>query len=153
MYIGFYKSPIGMLRIKTSSISVLSVEFVDDISNDEFKKNDILEKTILQLDEYFTGIRKEFNVELDLKGTEFQKKVWKELMNIEYGNTKTYKEIAIKINNKNAQRAVGMANNKNPIAIIVPCHRVIGSNKKLVGYASGIDKKEWLLNHEKKFKM
>ena len=99
--------------------------------------------------EYFQGDRKNFTVKLNLKGTEFQKKVWCELQNIPYGEVRTYKDIAIKIGNPKGARAIGMANNKNPIPLIIPCHRVIGSNGNLTGFAFGINIKEKLINLEK----
>lgn len=102
------------------------------------------------MDEYFSGKRKKFDVSIVLEGTEFRKKVWKELMNIPYGETCSYKDIAIKIGNPKACRAVGGANNKNKIPIIIPCHRVIGTGGKLVGYAGGLHIKELLLENERK---
>ena len=104
-----------------------------------------------QLNEYFNGERKVFDLPLDLTGTSFQTKVWQELLKIPYGETKSYKDVAIAINNPKACRAVGMANNKNRIMVVVPCHRIIGSNKKLVGYVGGLKLKEQLLNLEKNF--
>lgn len=101
-----------------------------------------------QLQEYFFGKRKTFDLPLAIEGTEFQIKVWKALSEIPYGTTCSYKDIAIKIGNCKASRAVGMANNKNPIPIIVPCHRVIGASGKLVGYAGGLNIKQKLLNVE-----
>jgi len=98
-----------------------------------------------QLREYFSGERKKFNLPLDLEGTDFQKKVWKELQRIPYGKTISYKTLSEKIGNVKAIRAVGKANGQNPVAIIVPCHRVIGSDGNLTGYASGLDIKEKLL--------
>ncbi|MDO4816408.1 MAG: methylated-DNA--[protein]-cysteine S-methyltransferase [Bacillota bacterium] len=103
-----------------------------------------------QLGEYFAGSRKEFELPLNPRGTEFQKSVWNALLEIPYGETASYGEIAAKIGNPKASRAVGMANNRNPIAIIIPCHRVIGAGGKLTGYAGGLDKKEFLLKLEKK---
>lgn len=103
-----------------------------------------------QLEEYYSGNRMIFELPMNLKGTEFQQKVWKELCKIPYGKTITYKEIARNIGNEKAVRAVGTAIGKNPIAIVIPCHRVIGSNGSLTGYAYGIDKKEQLLNLEKR---
>ncbi|AZL16081.1 methylated-DNA--[protein]-cysteine S-methyltransferase [Rickettsiales endosymbiont of Stachyamoeba lipophora] len=103
---------------------------------------------IKQLNEYFAGKRNKFDLPLAPVGTEFQKRVWKALNDIGYGETKSYGEIAKSLNHPNASRAVGMANSKNPICIIIPCHRVIGMNGKLTGYAGGIQAKEWLLNHE-----
>ena len=106
-----------------------------------------------QLEEYFAGARQNFELELDMYGTEFQVRVWRELQNIPYGETISYGELSRRVSgNTKSSRAVGGANNKNPIGIIVPCHRVIGSNGKLVGYAGGLDRKEELLNMEKHFK-
>lgn len=113
------------------------------------KETALIKKTKQQLDEYFAGKRKEFDIPIKLEGTDFQIKVWKELLKIPYGETYSYLDIAKRIGNPKASRAVGMANNKNKIIIIVPCHRVIGSNKKLVGYACGLDVKEKLLELEK----
>lgn len=143
-----YNSIIGDIFISADENSLLSVKFVNH-NFIENKENKIIRQTIKQLDEYFNGKRKKFELPLNPKGTEFQKKVWQQLMNIPYGKTSTYKNIATLIGNTNASRAVGNANNKNPIAIIIPCHRVIGSNNKLTGYAGGLDKKEKLLNLEK----
>ena len=113
------------------------------------KETDLINNTRKQLDEYFAGKRKKFDIPIKLDGTDFQIKVWKELLKIPYGETCSYLDIAKCIGNPKASRAVGMANNKNKIIIIVPCHRVIGSNKKLVGYACGLDVKEKLLELEK----
>ncbi len=143
-----YNSIIGDIFISADENFLLSVQFVNH-NFIENKENNIIRQTIKQLDEYFRGKRKKFELPLNPKGTEFQKKVWLQLMNIPYGKTATYKDIATLIGNTNASRAVGNANNKNPIAIIIPCHRVIGSNNKLTGYAGGLDKKEKLLNLEK----
>ncbi len=143
-----YNSIIGDIFISADENFLLSVQFVNH-NFIENKENKIIRQTIKQLDEYFRGKRKKFELPLNPKGTEFQKKVWLQLMNIPYGKTATYKDIATLIGNTNASRAVGNANNKNPIAIIIPCHRVIGSNNKLTGYAGGLDKKEKLLNLEK----
>lgn len=143
-----YNSIIGDIFISADENFLLSVQFVNH-NFIENKENKIIRQTIKQLNEYFNGKRKKFELPLNPKGTEFQKKVWLQLMNIPYGKTATYKDIATLIGNTNASRAVGNANNKNPIAIIIPCHRVIGSNNKLTGYAGGLDKKEKLLNLEK----
>lgn len=102
-----------------------------------------------QLTEYLKGERKTFDLPLNLKGTDFQKQVWMALCDIPYGETRSYKQIAESIGNPKAVRAVGMANNRNPLLIVVPCHRVIGANGKLVGYGAGIEKKEFLLRLEK----
>jgi len=110
---------------------------------------ELLSMATIQLDEYFQGKRTVFSLPFKLTGTPFQLAVWKELQNIPYGKTTSYKEIAQKINKPKAYRAVGMANNKNPLPIIIPCHRVIGSNGKLIGYAGGLNLKNYLLELEK----
>ncbi|MDY3874243.1 MAG: methylated-DNA--[protein]-cysteine S-methyltransferase [Megamonas funiformis] len=110
---------------------------------------ELLSMATIQLDEYFQGKRTIFSLPFKLTGTPFQLAVWKELQNIPYGKTTSYKEIAQKINKPKAYRAVGMANNKNPLPIIIPCHRVIGSNGKLIGYAGGLKLKNYLLELEK----
>ena len=109
----------------------------------------LLEEAFSQLEEYFNQKRQEFNLPLNPKGTPFQQKVWSKLYKIPYAEVRTYKDIALQIANPNACRAVGNANNKNPIPIFIPCHRVIGSNQSLVGYAGGLDIKRQLLNLEK----
>ncbi|ART80780.1 methylated-DNA--[protein]-cysteine S-methyltransferase [Oceanisphaera avium] len=103
-----------------------------------------------QLDQYFKGQRRQFSLSLAPSGTAFQHQVWQALLTLEYGQHCSYKFIAEHINNPNAVRAVGLANSRNPIALIIPCHRVIGANGKLVGYAGGIERKAWLLEHEQK---
>lgn len=110
---------------------------------------ELLSMATIQLDEYFQGKRTTFSLPFKLTGTPFQLAVWKELQNIPYGQTTSYKEIAQKINKPKAYRAVGIANNKNPLPIIIPCHRVIGSNGKLIGYAGGLKLKNYLLELEK----
>lgn len=115
--------------------------------------DDFFEDTIKQIEEYFSAKRTKFNIKLNPKGTEYQKSVWNELRKISFGEIKTYKEIAVNIGNEKASRAVGMANSKNPIPLIVPCHRVIGTNGKLTGFAHGIEMKEKLLNFEKMIKV
>ena len=155
----FYKIcdfEIGELAICEENGKIVLVNVVktkEDI--EEMAKNSIQKETSLikntkqQLDEYFAGKRKKFDIPIKLDGTDFQIKVWKELLKIPYGETCSYLDIAKRIGNPKASRAVGMANNKNKIIIIVPCHRVIGSNKKLVGYACGLDVKEKLLELER----
>ncbi len=105
-------------------------------------------KTAQQLEEYFLGKRQKFSVKLNFVGTEFQQKVWQALLTIPFGETRSYGQIAAQIGNKKASRPVGAANGKNPIAIIAPCHRVIGASGKLVGFAGGIEVKEYLLKLE-----
>lgn len=149
MFYSYYKSPIGLMEIGATEKYLLSVGFVEKIKNVE-TENRVTKECGKQLEQYFLGKRKEFNLPIKLEGTEFQQKVWRELCKIEYGKISTYKEIAKKIGNEKAVRAVGTAIGKNPIAIIVPCHRVIGSNGSMTGYAYGIAKKEKLLKLEAK---
>lgn len=153
-YICEYKAPFGVIIIgeKNGKITNVSFDNIKESSNVILRKTNTLKKAISQLDEYFSGKRKQFDLEYDFedsKKSNFLVKVWKELLKIPYGKTVTYEDIAKNIGNKKACRAVGMANNKNPIAIFVPCHRVIGKNGKLTGYYGGINIKEYLLNLEK----
>lgn len=146
---------IGKVRIIEEDGYIIELQINKDFDKNEDileKDTNILKNTERQLSEYFSRKRNTFDLKLNSKGTDFMKKVWRELLNIPYGETRTYKEIAEKIGNPKGARAVGMANNKNPIPIIIPCHRVIGKNKKLVGYALGLDMKEFLLNLERKNK-
>lgn len=120
-----------------------------DIPADWVENKKFFTEIVRQLEAYFSGELRSLKIKLAPDGTEFQKSVWKALCEIPYGETRTYKDIAISIGNPKAYRAVGLANNRNLIAIIVPCHRVIGADGKLTGYASGLDIKEFLLNLEK----
>lgn len=148
-----YKTSLGPITIQTKEdkLSVLAIG-EHSIEHSEYIKNELLDKTYKQLEEYFAGKRKQFSLPLCPEGTEFQKKVWNELCNIPYGETRSYQEIATLIGNNRASRAVGMANHNNPIGIIIPCHRVIGKNGSLVGYAGGLEFKLRLLELEKKWK-
>lgn len=150
LYYGYYHSPIGVLEIVTSDGAILSVSFVEDFSK-EPEENLIMKEAIKQLDEYFKGNRKSFNLRFEIHGTDFQKKVWNTLLEIPYGKTISYMELAEKIGYKKAIRAVGNANGKNKINIFIPCHRVIGSNENLRGYSGGLSRKKWLLDHENRF--
>ncbi len=143
-----YEYPFGYLKIGHEGEKVVCLEKKDEVT-DFGRKNEFTDKVFKQILEYLDGKRKEFSFECELRGTEFQVKVWKELAKIPYGETRSYKDVAIAVGNKNAARAVGLANNKNPIGIVYPCHRVIGSNGKLVGYAGGLEIKEYLLKMEK----
>ena len=150
----YYNTKIGRIGIEENGMAITRLDFINkDVKEEIIEKNEtaILKEAIKQLNEYLDGKRSSFNLQLEPKGTEFQKKVWNALKEIPYGETRSYGEIAKIIGNEKASRAVGMANNKNPIAIIVPCHRVIGANDKLVGYAGGIDIKEKLLELEKNY--
>ena len=145
-----YDTEIGRIKISEKDEKIIGFVFSDYKKEDEIEKEtDAIRKTYLQLKEYLSGKRKNFDIEIEMIGTEFQKKVWKELLNIPYGETRSYKDIAIAIENEKACRAVGNANNKNPIAIIVPCHRVVGSDGSMTGYAGGLNIKEKLLKIEK----
>lgn len=148
-----YKSPVGEMLIVCTETALLSLGTRKEQKSAEDKENNpVIQQTIKELEEYFAGKRKVFAVPLDLRGTEFQKKVWGALREIPYGETRSYKEIAEKIGNPKASRAVGMANHWNPIGIVVPCHRVVGTNGKLTGYAGGIPMKKALLELEKQCK-
>ncbi|MFA8440048.1 methylated-DNA--[protein]-cysteine S-methyltransferase [Pueribacillus sp. YX66] len=158
------ESPLGPLTLFASEKGLCSIEFgkVEQAMlkmkmnkhflKHEFTHNDEkLSDAMKQLKEYFYGRRTSFQLPLDLRGTPFQLKVWNELQHVHYGETMSYKRVAELIGKPKAVRAVGGANNQNPIPIIIPCHRVIGSNGALVGYGGGIEKKEFLLNFEKQF--
>lgn len=147
-YTHTYKTIIGNIEIAEETGYIIGVNFNTE-SNIEDKETELIKETYKQIKEYLEGKRKIFDIPIKMKGTEFQKKVWKELTKIPYGETRSYKQIAEGIGKPKASRAVGMANHNNPIAIIVPCHRVIGTNNKLVGYAGGLDIKEKLLKIEK----
>lgn len=144
-----YNCPVGMLCIEEEDGVIIAVYYDEkpDLSMD--KETTILGRAVEQLEEYFQGTRKQFDLPLQLRGTDFQLKVWKTLQTIPYGKTYSYGEIAKKIGNSKASRAVGGANNKNPILIIVPCHRVIGADGSMVGFGAGIGVKEYLLNLER----
>jgi len=144
-----YISDIGFIKISYENNILISIKIISDNIKEFGEKTDFSDNVFSQIEEYLNGIRKSFNIPFKLIGTTFQKKVWNALCDIPYGETRSYKDIAISIDNKKAYRAVGMANNKNPIAIIVPCHRVIGINNNIVGYAAGVDIKEKLLAIEK----
>ncbi|MBN9648471.1 methylated-DNA--[protein]-cysteine S-methyltransferase [Terrisporobacter glycolicus] len=144
----FYETEIGIIGIRENNKSITDIFFLKVDTNDNIEETDLIKECFKQLKEYFEGNRRAFDLPLETRGTEFQKKVWDELLKIPYGETKSYKDIAIAIGNEKACRAIGMANNKNHIPIIIPCHRVIGSNGKLVGYAGGLNVKEKLLNIE-----
>ncbi|MGN1132805.1 MAG: methylated-DNA--[protein]-cysteine S-methyltransferase [Ruminococcus sp.] len=143
-----YKSPVGKLLIEDNGKEITRISFADGEKNNEGSPSPLIIKAISQLEEYFDGKRKAFDLPVSPKGTDFQKKVWQTLMEIPYGETQSYKEIAVKVGNPKAYRAVGMANNKNPIAIVIPCHRVIGKNGELTGYAGGNSKKLFLIKLE-----
>ncbi len=149
-YKTYYDSKVGILEIEGTEKAITKVNFSDKkkIKSDP-NLPPILKKCLKQLDEYFKGKRQNFSLELQLEGTDFQKKVWEQLQKIHYGETASYKDVAVAIGNEKAVRAVGGANGMNNIAIIIPCHRVIGADGNLVGFGGGLWRKVWLLNHEK----
>lgn len=146
----YYEFKIGKIAIAQEGDYITDV-FFKDVKNVEGSiiETDLIKQTAKQIEEYLEGTRKEFDIAIKLNGTEFQKRVWKKLMDIDYGKLASYGEIAESVQSPKASRAIGMANNKNPIIIIVPCHRVIGKSGKLVGYAAGLDVKEYLINLER----
>ncbi|MGA3678908.1 methylated-DNA--[protein]-cysteine S-methyltransferase [Pseudomonas graminis] len=151
----FIDSPVGQLKLIARGPRLTAVLWENDRPNrvllgamSEDDGSDILDRTERQLAEYFAGRRQRFELELEFHGTEFQQKVWQALLNIPFGETRSYLDIALQIGNPAAVRAVGAANGKNPISIIAPCHRVIGSSGALTGFAGGLDAKHLLLTLE-----
>jgi len=147
----FYQSEIGLIEIIGAETAITSLNFVDDDGVEILAIHPALQECVSQLDAYFKGARRAFELKLAPEGTPFQQQVWRELLNISYGRTASYLDVARAIGNDKAVRAVGAANGQNPISIIIPCHRVIGADGKLTGYGGGLWRKEWLLNHERNF--
>ncbi|SKC39320.1 methylated-DNA--[protein]-cysteine S-methyltransferase [Ohtaekwangia koreensis] len=145
--IGYYSSPVGDFIIESENDKIITMNFLKN-SREEEVRTAVIDQCINELDEYFFKGRKFFTVELDFRGSAFQVKVWNALMTIPYGKTVSYEEIALRVGDIKSIRAVGLANGQNPIAIIAPCHRVIGKSGDLVGYGGGLENKEWLLYHE-----
>ena len=146
------ESPLGKITVEGNERAIYSIRFTnenEDTAGFEHP-NELTNTCCLQLHEYFAGKRKRFGIPIQLKGTEFQYHVWDALKDIAFGETCSYMELAKKIGKPDAVRAVGTANGDNPIAVIVPCHRVVGSDGKLTGYAGGLWRKHWLLEHEQK---
>lgn len=148
IYHSYITSPIGPIEISGDDDFVSTVVFVKEAKADTELLPRVIRDCKQQLEEYFAGTRKEFSLKLSQAGTDFQRKVWTELCNIPYGKTISYLQLAKTLGDARSIRAVGTANGRNNLAIIVPCHRVIGSNGTLVGYAGGLDKKKWLLDFE-----
>jgi methylated-DNA-[protein]-cysteine S-methyltransferase len=144
----YYKTPIGTAKIIGDENGITSVSVIDEEIETSKKIPTCLKDCVQQLEEYFKGERTNFTVKLNPQGTEFQQKVWVELLNVPYGKTRTYLEQSKQLGDVKAIRAVASANGKNPIWILIPCHRIIGSNGSLTGYAGGIWRKKWLLKHE-----
>lgn len=147
-----FNTIIGIIKISEENNYIIGINMSDKVNeNERYYESKLIKEAHNQLQEYFDGKRKKFTLPLKYDGTIFQKKVWNYLRTIPYGTTVSYEDVAIGIDCKKACRAVGNANNKNKIIILVPCHRVIGKNKKLVGFGCGIDVKEKLLELEKKY--
>ena len=145
-----HPSPCGNLIIEYENNKITLIDKAPhNLSVDSSQPTELTRLVSKQLNEYFDGKRKNFDFPYSLEGTDFQKKVWKALLDIPYGETRSYKDIAISVGSPKGFRAVGMANNKNPISIAIPCHRVIGSNGSLIGYGGGLDMKTFLLELEK----
>ncbi len=151
-YFTYYQSPIGLLKIAATDTVICEVVFVDDKA--EIKTatflTPLLQQCIDQLMEYFNGLRQSFSLPVFQEGTPFQNRVWSELLNIQFGKTISYLDLAKRLGDPKVIRAAASTNGKNIISIIVPCHRVIGTNNSLVGYSGGLPRKKWLLNHENK---
>lgn len=149
MKTAFIETPVGILELKGDAEGLASVLFKDAenvMVSEKIPKE--LKETVNQLQEYFEGKRKEFNLILSPEGTDFQKKVWKQLEQIPFGKTTSYQQMANQLGDPKVIRAAASANGKNPISIIIPCHRVIGTDGSLTGYAGGLHRKKWLLEHE-----
>lgn len=146
----FYETPVGKIGLADNGRAITDLFFGEDSPLTEYiiNETELLKSAYKQLMEYFSGSRKIFDLSLAFEGTSFQQKVWKALLTIPYGQVRSYKDIAKQTGNEKACRAVGMANNRNSIGIIIPCHRVIGSDGKLVGYGGGLDIKRYLLQLE-----
>ncbi len=148
-----YKTELGFFKIAyDEEVITFFKRLNEDKIQDYGIKTALTDRVYVQLLEYLNGSRKQFDVPYQLKGTDFQMKVWKALCDIPYGETRSYKDIAVAVGNPKASRAVGMANNKNPITVLVPCHRVIGTSGKLVGYAGGLEMKRKILKMEEENK-
>ena len=149
MLTAYYRTPVGIAKITEDDGYIIGINILDDedIVIEE-PQSDLLQQTIKQLDEYFAGERKVFDLPLNQSGTDFQKQVWQQLMQIDYGKTISYAQLSNQMKNPLAIRAIASANGKNSLWIVVPCHRVIGSDGSLTGYAGGLWRKQWLLEHE-----
>ena len=143
----FIETPIGLVAVRATDGAISAIEFVETRDTTE-AGSPLLERAIQQLEEYFAGSRTRFSLPLAPQGTAFQQQVWQQLQAVGYGRTASYADIARDIGRPKAMRAVGAANGRNPIAIVIPCHRVIGSNGSLTGYAGGLKRKSWLLKLE-----
>ncbi|RYY40760.1 MAG: methylated-DNA--[protein]-cysteine S-methyltransferase [Chitinophagaceae bacterium] len=144
-------TPIGFLHISSEDGKISVIHFSDEPLEGRYDKAPELEACMRQLEEYFAGSRTVFDFPMQQNGTEFQQRVWQGLLAIPFGRTQSYMELSKRLGDVKAIRAVGTANGRNNLAIVVPCHRVIGSDRSLTGYAGGLHRKQWLLAHEAKF--
>ncbi|TDX01748.1 methylated-DNA--[protein]-cysteine S-methyltransferase [Dinghuibacter silviterrae] len=150
-YVAYYHSPVGILRLGGTEHYISEIYYLDALPPDaRVHLNPLLQNCQEQLMEYFQGLRRTFDLPVHQEGSEFQQRVWGELMGIPYGRTITYMDLAKRVGDPKAVRAVGTTNGKNKIAIVLPCHRVIGARNDLVGYGGGLWRKRWLLEHENK---
>ncbi|TRW22606.1 methylated-DNA--[protein]-cysteine S-methyltransferase [Flavobacterium zepuense] len=144
----FIKTPLGLTAITGDELGVAKISVLDEGGTPSETIPEVLLEAVTQLQEYFEGNRNDFSFKMNPKGTDFQKKVWDALVKIPFGKTTSYQELSIQLGDVKAIRAVASANGKNPLWIVVPCHRVIGSDGSLTGYAGGLWRKKWLLEHE-----
>ncbi len=148
MKTAYLQTPLGIAKIEGDENGLTAITVLDSTEKPTTKVPKVLENAVEQLQEYFDGKRTDFDLDLNPKGTDFQKQVWKALLTIPYGKTVSYLALSKNLGNVKAIRAVAAANGKNPLWIVVPCHRVIGSDGSLTGYAGGLHRKKWLLAHE-----
>lgn len=151
VYKGFYKSAIGIIEIVAAENKITQLRFLESTPIGENGDHPVIIECKKQLREYFNGEREKFTLKVQIDGSDFQQRVLNELMTISFGKTVSYLEVAIALGDRNMVRAVGNANNRNKIPIIIPCHRVIGSSGDLVGYAGGLWRKKWLIDHEMEY--
>lgn len=148
-HITYFDSPIGIIEIKAGDEGITSVLFAEKEKKPTMPVTKILQTATRQIEEYFEGKRELFDLPLEMKGTELQKEIWKQLLLIPYGKTVSYSDIALAVSSPDSARAVGNITGKNNLLILVPCHRVIAKNRNLTGYKGGLQRKKWLLDFEK----
>jgi methylated-DNA-[protein]-cysteine S-methyltransferase len=147
LYYDYCRSKIGLIEVGGTESEIRSIQFTDQ-RRTRYETRAIVWEGMRQIDAYMSGQRREFDLPLGLYGTDFQVKVWRQVLTVPYGQVATYQEIADAIGNPRAVRAVGAANGRNPLPLVVPCHRIVGRDGRLVGYGGGLWRKEWLLRHE-----
>ncbi|NND61624.1 MAG: methylated-DNA--[protein]-cysteine S-methyltransferase [Flavobacteriaceae bacterium] len=148
MELAYMNTPIGNIEIKGNNFGISSIQFVEEAVSSSESVPDSLQNVMTQLREYFSNNRASFDIKLNPEGTDFQNKVWQELQQIPFGKTTSYQKMANRLGDPKVIRAAASANGKNPIAVVIPCHRVIGTDGSLTGYAGGLHRKKWLLEHE-----